>query len=476
MDILKKLFNKPKVEEKSFNYLNNGIVLDYDNSFYFTGLYQDDKLIQEGYSSNTDAYAIIKKLCEVSSSIPFVVEKLEGDEWVVDKDSALNNLLEQPNEKTNGKDFRFNTMLYLLNTGDWFWRPLVSGFNLTTELHLLPSNLVEIQTGADNLPSYYEYNRLDTYTERIPISDLIHGMYLNPSVDGLETFRGLSPLQAAYNSLKASNNRLTAQAHLYENRGATNLISSGSDVTLMPSEREQLQKETDRILGGAKNFNKSIVSTKNLNVTQLGMSATDLRLIEAKDLDLRDICNAFGVPSTLFNDQAASTLDNLKIGRKLMYEDAVIPNNEKLLSKINESIVPAYSTFENKTLRVCQDISGIEALQEDELTKVQKQSTEVSTILSISNDSSLKENQKQSLIEGLGYEYVTPKEEPVNEGVGTGNSEVQMQSLNGSQVTSMVTIVQSVAEGTMPKESAIGILMASYGMTEAEAGKIINPI
>ena len=40
----------------------------------------------------------------------------------------------------------------------------------------------------------------------------------------------------------------------------------------------------------------------------------------------------------------------------------------------------------------------------------------------------------------------------------------------------MVTIVQSVAEGTMPKESAIGILMASYGMTADEAGKIINPI
>lgn len=51
-----------------------------------------------------------------------------------------------------------------------------------------------------------------------------------------------------------------------------------------------------------------------------------------------------------------------------------------------------------------------------------------------------------------------------------------MQSLNGAQVTSMVTIVQSVGEGLMPKPSAIAILMASYGMTEEEAGKIVNPI
>ena len=40
----------------------------------------------------------------------------------------------------------------------------------------------------------------------------------------------------------------------------------------------------------------------------------------------------------------------------------------------------------------------------------------------------------------------------------------------------MVTIVNSVSLSQMPKPSAIAILMASYGMNEQEAGKIINPI
>ncbi len=479
MGLFDKLFKSSNnISEKGFCYNNNGFILDGFKDYGFEQMQDDDKLINEGYVSNTDVYAVIKKLCEVSSTVPFVVKSYDSssDEWVIDEDSALNNLLEKPNEHSNGKDFRFNTMLYLLNTGDWFWRPTIGGFNLVTEIDLLPSNLVQIQLGTDNLPSYYQFDRLDGYQERIPLEELIHGMYFNPSLCGLQSFRGLSPLQAAYNSLTASNNRQLAQASLYKNRGATNIISSGSDIALSPDEREKLQQASDKILGGAQNFNKSIVTNKNVNVQPLGMSATDLRLIEAKDLDLRDICNAFAVPSTLFNDQAASTLDNLKIGRKLMYEDAIIPNNEKLLAIMNELITPSYSAYENKQLKICQDVSEIEALQEDQNVKVDKQKTEVDTILSISNDSSLKENQKQSLIESLGYEYVEPQEEPVSEGVGTGNSEVQMQSLNGSQVTSMVTIVQSVAEGTMPKESAIGILMASYGMTADEAGKIINPI
>ena len=55
------------------------------------------------------------------------------------------------------------------------------------------------------------------------------------------------------------------------------------------------------------------------------------------------------------------------------------------LSKINESIVPAYSKYENKELRVVQDLSGVSELQEDQLTKSQKIQTDVATIESIAS-------------------------------------------------------------------------------------------
>lgn len=473
MNIFSKLL-KQKTEEKAHSQMIDGTVLE-SIGFSFQGLQTDNKLINEGYVSNTDVYAIVKKICEVSSCVPFIVEEWDGEEWILNEDSQLNELLKKPNENINGKDFRFISMLYLLNTGDLFWRKLISRFDLVTELSILESNIIQLDLDSNYNVKRYIYENFSGLQTELATEEVDHLLFYNPSYNGLKNKRGLSPLQAAYNSLTSANNRLEAMSHAYENRGATNIISSGSDIVLAPKERDKLQKNTDKIIGGAKNFNKSIVTTANVRVTPLGMSPTDLKLIEAKELDLRDICNAFGVPSTLFNDQAASTLDNLKVGTKMMYNNAIIPNNEKLISKLNESIVPAYAAFENKELRISQDLSGVDELQEDQLVKAQKSQTEVSTILSISNDSSLKENQKESMITNLGYEYVPPLDEQ-EDGTGTGNSEVQLQSLNGAQVTSMVTIVQSVSEGMMPKLSAIGILMASYGMTEEEAGKIINPI
>lgn len=403
MNIFQKLFT-PKVEQKSFQTVINSDILENLTGFEFNGLKTDNKLINEGYVSNTDVYSIVKKLCDVTSDIPFIVEEFDGTEWVKNEDSQLNNLLQNPNENINGKDFRFISMLYLLNTGDLFWRKTLSSFNLVTELKVLESNLIDLDLGYNNDLKRYLYDNLNGKQSSITPEEVEHLMFYNPSESGLKNRRGLSPLQAAYNSLKASNNRLTAQAHLYENRGVTNIISSGSDLSIGKDERESIQKNTNKLLGRAKNFNKSIVTTANVRVTPLGMSATDLKLIEAKELDLRDICNAFGVPSTLFNDQAASTLDNLKVGTKMLYTNAAIPNNEKLISKLNESIVPAYSEFENKTLRICQDLSGIDALQEDQLTKAQKTQTEVNTLLSIASNTELTDDQKTTLYNQLGYE------------------------------------------------------------------------
>ena len=402
MNIFSKLL-KQKTEEKGRSQIINGAVLE-SIGFSFQGLQTDNKLINEGYVSNTDVYAIVKKICEVSSCVPFIVEEWDGEEWILNEDSQLNELLKKPNENINGKDFRFISMLYLLNTGDLFWRKLISRFDLVTELSILESNIIQLDLDSNYNVKRYIYENFNGSQTELSTEEVDHLIFYNPCLKGLKNKRGLSPLQAAYNSLTSANNRLEAMSHAYENRGATNIISSGSDIVLAPKERDKLQKNTDKIIGGAKNFNKSIVTTANVRVTPLGMSPTDLKLIEAKDLDLRDLCNAFSVPSNMFNDKAASTESNVNTDLKKFYTDAIIPNNDKIIANYNDSIVPAYEVFENKKLRISQDLSGIEALQEDQLVKAQKSQTEITTILSIADNQSLTTEQKANLYKNLGYE------------------------------------------------------------------------
>ena len=58
----------------------------------------------------------------------------------------------------------------------------------------------------------------------------------------------------------------------------------------------------------------------------------------------------------------------------------------------------------------------------------------------------------------------------------TGATSVQETALNGAQIASMVQIVQSVADGMMPPESAIQMMMVAFpSMDEAEARAIISP-
>lgn len=404
MNILKKLFKK-EVQEKSYNSFGSSVIIGeaITNQFSFDGVQEDNKLINEGYLSNSDVYAIIKKIAEVGKDVPFVVEQKTSDGWEIDEESKLNNLIKTPNSFQSEQDFRFETMVYLLNTGDIFWKKLVSSFDLVTELEILESNLVQLLYNSDHTIKHYEYSKLDTTLINYLPDEVIHNIYLNPSRFGIKSQRGLSPLQAAYNTLTSSNNRQLATASMLSNGGAANVISSGTDMIMTEDARIELQKNTDKILGGADKFGKNIVSSANLNVSSLGMSSQQMQMIEGGVIDLRTLCNVFGVQSAMFNDTAAATLDNMKIADKKLYTDAVIPNNNKIISGYN-SVIPAYNSFENKELRIVQDLSGIGSLQEDQKTKAEKDKINIEAITSVLTSPISNESKIATLVEVMGYE------------------------------------------------------------------------
>ena len=73
MNIIQKLF-KPKVEEKGITIIGEdigSILKGSGNSNGWDSKIQDNKLINTGYVYNTDVYAVIKKLCDVSKDNTF---------------------------------------------------------------------------------------------------------------------------------------------------------------------------------------------------------------------------------------------------------------------------------------------------------------------------------------------------------------------------------------------------------------------
>lgn len=385
MDFLKTLKNLPTalaVKHLENRFLSNNqhlslangelITLGFDNG---KGKATDSKLLSEGYEKNAQAYSIIRKISETGSDIPWIAEEVKRDgttEPVIEGKFA--DFVAQPNERETQKEFKNDSFGYYLTTGDLFWlrKDMSIGFP-TDNLKTLPSQLTDIVAAKDH-PLHvvkYELEIANLKRQYLP-EEVIHQKYFNPSTSGIISLRGLSPLAAAFLVLSGDNQRAEAQESMMRNRGAAGILTNETDTNLTPDERDIQQALLDKKLGGSKKFNQLIVGRNKSKFLQLGMSATDLKILETTISNLRQLCNVYSAPSELFNDPANKTFANQKTAMKAFYENAVLPIDRQLLNKYNAEIVSEWSKKDGKKYRVVQDLSHVGALQEDEKAKADK--------------------------------------------------------------------------------------------------------
>ena len=184
---------------------------------------------------------------------------------------------------------------------------------------------------------------------------------------------GLSPLQAAYATLTASNELMYAGANAIKNRGANGLLSAEGEHPLDEDESNDLQKTVNEKLGGGEKFNRVVATTARVKYTQFGLSPADLKMIENGVLTLRQMCSAYGADSGSFNDPANKKFNNAIEAQKNFYTNAVIPPLERHLQGYKELILAGWNEADNTTYDIRLDLSGIEALQVDQNTKANKQ-------------------------------------------------------------------------------------------------------
>jgi HK97 family phage portal protein len=376
---LKTLLNKSvtkSISEPTFFPSNNSYydVLGNYNNFDYSDQ-GDNKLINEGYASNGHLYAIINKLQSLSTNGIYrvMVTDRNGD-VEEDTESDLYQLLQKPNEYQTFEELLESVMTMLPVTGDLFLRGLspVGMGNKITELEVLPSNITDVIVSSTNMVSGYRtslFGKSTTYNT----DEVFHGKLYNPTINGLQSYRGMSPLQAAYSSLDTDNQIFNAKRNFYRNNGIAGIVSSGSDVsTLGPEEAIQLNEALKRKIGGSDKANSLTVTGANVNYTAIGMTATNMQFLESGDVTLRDLCMVYGMDSKLFGDPKASTYNNFQEAAKGAWTNCVIPYNNRFASYLNSYVVPSHSIADNKNYEIVYDVSHIEELQKDKKTEAEK--------------------------------------------------------------------------------------------------------
>ena len=348
--------------------------------------------IQEGYVSNPDVYAVVSKIAQSFASVKWCVkaETRGGIEEVYD--TELNRVLDCPNQLQTWSEFQESAAIMYLLTGNTYINGTEAiGFQGFRELTVLPSQVTSPIIG-DKINPVAGYELQANETQYFNTEEVAHIKAFDPRVIGFETLIGLSPLEAAMFVYSANNEQWEAMASMLKNKGAMGIVTSRTDRGMREADAEAMREQYRKNFGGGKNFGSPMFTGANVDFLQLGMSATDLQMIEQGVLSLRAICNIYKVSSRLFNDPANSTFNNVAQAEKAMWNDAVIPLLEKFKQRYNSWLAPTFG----EGFMLDYDLTGIDALQADAKTRA-----EVSKIHADSGNISVNEYRKMNGLEPL---------------------------------------------------------------------------
>lgn len=338
------------------------------------------QLLDKGYEQNIDVYSVIQKIVLSLKSIPWVVEQKDKDgNFEILEDTTIHELMAAPN---TGKGYTWDDiseqlLIYLLANGNSYMIGETGFGSLIQEVDILPSPSICVSTSADFFMPNPKYDfRLGSQQKTFIQEEIEHTMLFNPLYDSVQdSFNGLSSIQVASMAVQAGNDRWEADANLLQNRGAIGLITDKSNRPMTNEESQSTQASFDSDIGGPHKFGKVKVTNKDLNYIQMAMSSTDLQLIEKGVVNLRAMCNVFGLDSSLFNDPANKTFNNRKEAEKALYTNASIPISEKVAAKHTAFLVANH--FPDQNVRMRQDFSGVDALQSDKKTEAEKDKIEM---------------------------------------------------------------------------------------------------
>jgi HK97 family phage portal protein len=187
--------------------------------------------------------------------------------------------------------------------------------------------------GQSGFPVGYEYRGPNGGRVRYDIDadagvfPIWHTRFFNP----LDDWVGQSPMEAGAYSIDQHNEAMGWMQGLLQNsaRPSGALVvqkdSSGAFRDLSPDAFSRLKQQIADQYSGSRNAGRPMLLEGGLDWKAMGLSPSDVGIIEAKNSAARDVALAFGVPPMLLGIPGDNTYANYKEARLAFWEDTVIP-------------------------------------------------------------------------------------------------------------------------------------------------------
>ena len=356
--------------------------------------------ITDAYAYNPDVYSVVSMIARLGASVPWVVHEVKDQKAyskyrrlpteakqhnlarvIRSKEMAMEEvgegdplweLIDRPNPYMGWSEYVESAIGFKLITGNSYTHGVRIGTGPNKgrfgELWVMPAQFTEI-IASDNPEHVIKGYRINWFggveIATLPQEDVMHLKYFNPqySSPGQHLY-GMSPLQSARRVVTRSNEAYTANAKMLKNMSPPGILMlDDTNVVMSPTQASDLERQWDAKIGPER-AGRMMVTAAKFAYERIGLSPVDLNIIESQKMDLRDICNVYGVSSELFNDPDNKTNANKAESRKALWYEKVLIELDLFRDELNRFLCPPFNQ-DGKRYHIDYDVSAIPALQAD---------------------------------------------------------------------------------------------------------------
>ena len=335
-----------------------------------------EQQVRDGYSGNDIVYSIVRLITDKVKLAPWAEYKIVDETAYkhytaaikskshtlthkklqelhtkalepVKTGGRISELLKYPNPTDSWGDIVEAYSVFKLVTGNAYvyGKQIPMGVNkgAPLELWVMPSQYMSIIADLNVFPFIPTgYQLYLQFLQQFTPNEILHDKYTNPNwnIVGQQLY-GLSPLQAAAKVLTRSNEGKQAAVSNYQNGGPKGILFVADDRydPLMSVQEAQDIKKTLARNQGSMNVNQVETSGYKVDYVPLGLSPVDLDLLNAENMDLRALCNVYGVPSQLLNDPENKSYNNQKEGEKALTIRCALPMLASIRDQFNRKFM-----------------------------------------------------------------------------------------------------------------------------------------
>lgn len=195
-------------------------------------------------------------------------------------------------------------------------------------------------------------------------NEVIWFRYPNP----IDEFSALSPLAAAKLAADTGGAMMKSNRNLFRDglQMGGLIVPSSDKVTFSPDQAKELENLLDRRWKGVDKAHRWAVLRYEAQMKTMGVSPKDAEFVNGLNLTLRQVGNAYGIPTPLLNDMEHATLSNAREYQQILWAHALVPDADFKAAEIEEQLLPMFARTPGRRAvdHVEWDYSQVPALQE----------------------------------------------------------------------------------------------------------------